>query len=172
MQAGFAPGLAGRLLNAFIIVVAGGIALFIAGQLMPRRWFDFDAFPYMDFAWEKGGAIYEKLKVRAWKDRVPDMSRIIPNMVKKKAALARDAEAMERLVRETCVAECVHVLLIIIICPMIGAAIGGWLGAACAFIYAAGNMLFVAIQRYNRPRLREILRRMEAKEKKSGKRGR
>lgn len=161
----FGHGLTGRLFTALFYGAVCGAISFVLGQLMPRRWFDFDAFPYRAFAWENGGSIYEKLRVRAWKDRVPDMSRIIPKMVKKKAALARDERSMERLVRETCVAELVHWALIIIASPIIGVKVGGWLGAVIAVLYAAGNLLFVIIQRYNRPRLAEILRRMKERNK-------
>jgi glycosyl-4,4'-diaponeurosporenoate acyltransferase len=161
----FAPHLHGRLLTALIIGAVCGVISFVTGQMLPRGRFDYDAFPYRAFKWEKGGAIYEKIRVRAWKDRLPDMSRIIPKMVKKKASLARDERAMERLVQETCVAEFVHWLLIIIASPIIGVKVGGLLGAIVAVLYALGNMLFVIIQRYNRPRLREILRRMEERQK-------
>lgn len=156
-----ASGILGKLLAALIVGAAGGILSFVIGQSLPRKWFDFDAFPYRDFAWENGGRVYEKVKVRSWKDRVPDMSKFVPGMVKKKASLARNSSSMERLVRETCVAEAVHWALILIVAPVMGI-FAGWL---IALLYAVGNLLFVVIQRYNRPRLREILRRMEMRKR-------
>lgn len=157
--------LLGRLLMALIIGAAGGVLSFAIGQSLPRKWFDFDRFPYKDFSWEKGGRIYEKVKVRAWKDRVPDMSRFVPGMVKKKAALARNSMSMERLIREMCVAEAVHMALIFAVSPVMAHFVGGALGTVIAALYALGNLLFVIIQRYNRPRLREILRRMEMRKR-------
>lgn len=153
------------MLTAIVISVVGGILSLIVGQLLPRRWFDYDAFPFRAFKWENGGRIYEKLKVRAWKDHVPDMSLIIPKMVKKKAALARTSKAMDRLIRETCVSEFIHWLLEICICAAVCIKVRGALGAILAAIYAVGNLLFIIIQRYNRPRLRQILRRMEERER-------
>ena len=154
-------GLPGVLLDAAVIAAVGGLISFAIGQSLPRRWFDFEAFPYRDFAWEKKGKIYNRVRVHRWKDWVPDMSRFVPFMVKKKAALARTPEAMARLIRETCVAEVVHWGLIAIVSPIIACASGGTLGAVLGTAYGVGNLSFVIIQRYNRPRLREILRRME-----------
>jgi glycosyl-4,4'-diaponeurosporenoate acyltransferase len=159
----FLRGLPGALLDAALIVVAGGLISFAIGQSLPRKWFDFDAFPYRDFRWERKGKIYDRVRVHQWKDWMPDMSRFVPFMVKKKAALARTPETMARLIRETCVAEVVHWGLIVLVSPAVAAAAGGALGAALGMAYGAGNLLFVIIQRYNRPRLREILRRMEAR---------
>ena len=133
------PGLGGGLLKALILGFIGGVLSFCVGQALPRRWFHPDAFPFRPFAWEKGGKIYERLGVRRWKDLLPDMSRIVPGVVKKKASLNRTPEAMALLVRETCEAEAVH--------------------------YVLGNLLFVIIQRYNRPRLAAIQKRLEMRRK-------
>lgn len=155
-----------RLIYAAIVAAAGGFASFLIGQLLPRSLYDPDKFPYRAFRWENGGHIYEKLGVHKWKDHVPDMSRIIPGMVKKKAALARTPESMLILVKETCGAELIHWLLIVFISPLVGQAFEGWMRAFAAGAYALGNLLFVIIQRYNRPRLMEIYRRMEMRRRK------
>lgn len=155
-----------RLIYAVIVAAAGGFALFLIGQLLPRSLYDPQKFPYRAFRWEKGGCIYEKLGVHKWKDHVPDMSRMIPGMVKKKAALARTPESMMILIKETCGAELIHWLLIIFISPLVGQALGGWLGTVAGGAYALGNLAFIIIQRYNRPRLMEIYRRMEMRRKK------
>jgi glycosyl-4,4'-diaponeurosporenoate acyltransferase len=154
-------GFPGVFLDAVLIATVGGFISFAIGQSLPRRWFDYDAFPYRDFAWEKKGKIYNSVRVHDWKDWVPDMSRFVPFMVKKKAALARTPEAMARLIRETCVAEVVHWGLIAVVSPIIACSSGGALGLTLGTAYGVGNLSFVIIQRYNRPRLREILTRME-----------
>ena len=74
------------------------------GQALPRRWFDPYQAPYRCRDWEQGGRVYNKLHIRRWKDRLPDMSRLMPDMVKKKLAAADPMS----LVQETCVAEAVH----------------------------------------------------------------
>lgn len=155
-----------RLIYAAIVAAAGGFALFLIGQLLPRSLYDPDKFPYRAFRWENGGHIYEKLGVHKWKDHMPDMSRIIPGMVKKKAALALTPESMLILIKETCGAEIIHWLLIIFISPLVGQAFEGWMRAFVGGAYALGNLLFVIIQRYNRPRLMEIYKRMEMRRSK------
>lgn len=149
------------LLAAVIIAVLGGFTFFLIGQSLPRRWFDPGAFIYRSRKWEKGGRIYERVYVRKWKDIVPDMSRIVPGVVKKKAALATDTKSMRRLIKETCVAELVHWLLILFITPMIFRAMRGFGGFIAAVIYIIGNLVFIIIQRYNRPRLVTLYKRME-----------
>ena len=160
---GFIASIPGRLLIGLIVGFIGGMLSFALGQMLPRRWFDPEAFPYRAHPWEKNGAVYEKLGVRLWKDHVPDMSRIIPKMVKKKAALAQTSHDMERLARETCVAETVHWALIVVMSPIVGISIGGILGRVIGVLYGLGNTLFIIIQRYNRPRLVRVLKRMERK---------
>ncbi len=154
------------IVSAVIIAALGGLLFFVIGQMLPREWFDPKSILYRCYKWERGGRIYHKLGVRHWKDSVPDMSRIIPGMVKKKAHLAGDARKMGRLIRETCVAELVHWLLIIFVSPMVYRTMRGFGGFLAAAIYALGNMIFIIIQRYNRPRLVEIQKRMEKRKEK------
>ena len=56
------------------------------------------------------------------------------------------------MIRETCVAEFIHVLLCIasLGCLRIWPGFGGF---CMAFLYTLGNIPFIMIQRYNRPRL-------------------
>lgn len=159
-------GLPGRFLDAVLVMALGGIVFFIIGQLLPRSIYNPDKFPYRLYKWENGGRTYQKLGVHLWKDHVPDMSRIIPGMVKKKAHMARTPENMWRLILETCGAEFIHDLLIICVTPFVYAAIRGLLGLLAAIAYALGNLAFVIIQRYNRPRLVEIYKRMEKRREK------
>lgn len=73
---------------------------------------------------------------------------------------------MALLVRETCVAEAVHWALIVCVTPILAYAVPGLPGALIALCYALGNLLFVMIQRYNRPRLATIQKRLEMRRKK------
>ena len=155
-----------RLVAAVLITALGGFASFLFGQSLPRCWFDPEGAMFKCRPWEKGGKVYHKVWVHKWKDIVPDMSRIIPGVFKKKASIARSPELMGRLVLETCVAEFIHWLLIAIISPAVFVALGGWEGALAAAVYALGNLVFVIIQRYNRPRLVEIHKRMEKRREK------
>ena len=53
------------------------------GQALPRRWFDGGRFPYRCYKWEKQGKLYTRIGIERWKKLVPDMSRFLPDMVKK-----------------------------------------------------------------------------------------
>jgi len=154
-----------RLLYVVLIIAASGVLSFIIGECLPRRLFHADKFPYRAFKWERGGKIYINTGVRRWKDIVPDMSKIVPGVVKKKAFAAATAEGMRRLVAETCVAEFIHVMLIIIVTPLLVIFGKGAFGIICAVLNALGNLMFVIIQRYNRPRLVAQAERMEKREK-------
>lgn len=135
------------------------------GQALPRRWFDGGRFPYACYKWEKQGKLYTRIGVDRWKTLVPDMSRILPDMVKKRVEpTAVTAAQTAVLVQETCVAEAVHTAssLLGLICLWLWP---GWGGAAVWLVwFLLGNLPFILIQRYNRPRLmrlRDLLQRRE-----------
>ena len=75
-----------QLLRFLLTAAVMGLLAHIIGEALPRRWFRAEAFPYRAYAWEQNGKFYQKLGIRAWKDRLPDMSRLMPDMVKKKLA--------------------------------------------------------------------------------------
>lgn len=148
------------LLYCVIYIAAIGIASHFIGNAFPRRWFRAEKFPYRSAEWEREGQIYTKLGVRRWKDKVPDMSKICGDMVRKEVAARPTAESVRVLIQESCVAECVHALLAVFSMPVVvfwpGA--GGWIVWGLCVM---GNLVFVVIQRYNRPRLLKMLRRLE-----------
>lgn len=138
-----------------------GLASQLIGMSLPRRLFDRDGFLFRARGFEKGGRIYERLGIRRWKDKVPDMSRIVKSMEPKSIKTAFSAEAADRMIRETCVAELTHLLLALLGFPCVLLWQGwGWLAWG---LYALGNMPFVMIQRYNRPRYVAVLKRYEAR---------
>lgn len=151
-----------KLLQCAAYVTVIGILSNPIGNLLPRSWFRADRFPYRCFCWERNGKIYEKLHIRAWKDRVPDMSKHVRSMVRKKISARPSAESMDRLVRETCVAESVHWVLMVLSLGVlkIWKGLGGWL---CYLLCVLGNLPFIIIQRYNRPRLVRTLNRLQAR---------
>lgn len=138
-------------LFAFIVIVVGALA-FVGGELLPRKNFDYTAFPYRPFKWEKGGRIYEKLHIRKWKDHVPDMSKHVKTMFAKEIVSPRDPEYTRRLILETCVAELTHNVLILL-SPIFPQYMTGVYADIAMLVYALGNVPFILIQRYNRPRL-------------------
>ncbi len=156
------PVLVGQFFKfAFIVVVIGSMA-FPFGQLLPRKNFDYRHFPFAPFVWEKNGAIYQRINIQFWKDKLPDMSQHVKSAFTKKIKVFRDSEYLETLVLETCVAEFVHWVLILV-SPLFLIFMDSpwnWLWMA---LYILGNVPFILIQRYNRPRLVTLLAMQERK---------
>ena len=132
-----------------------GVASFFVGRLLPKSWFHADRFPYRCAPWET--KLYRALRVHAWQDKVPDMSRIVPKLIPAKKLEGDFRAQLPRMIEETCVAECIHFLLM----PLGLYALRLWPGAGGALFAAVyilfGNLPFLIIQRYNRPRLVRLL---------------
>lgn len=142
------------------------IAGFIAGRLLPGRWFHWDRFPYKTRPFEQDGRIYLKLRVTKWKDRAPDMSRIFPRLMPPKKLRGRmQPEDLVVMLRENCIAEMIHLLLIFAALPCIAIWPAG--GTILFLAYAVlGNLPFIIIQRYNRPRLVCLYKRLLREDRK------
>ena len=149
-------------LRCALHVSVAGVLMRYLGNLYDRNWFLWDKFPFRPFSWEKSGWLYRKLRVRAWKDRMPDASKRHKDMYEKKVSIRPDRENLRRLIQETCVAEIVHYQLIFLSLPLfkIWTGLGG---AICFALCVVGNLIFAIIQRYNRPRLIKALERLERK---------
>lgn len=146
---------------ALYLSVLGAVFHFL-GNAYPRERFLPDRYPYRCQEWEQEGRIYRRIGVHRWKDYMPDSSRFCSYMYRKKVLPGGDAENLRRLVQETCVAELVHYQLIVFSLPVIRF-YPGWGGWVIWGLCIVGNLLFVVIQRYNRPRLQRALKRAEGK---------
>ena len=160
--------------NAFIkfvfFVAIVGIISNIVGVLTNRDRIEPRRFPFGPFNWERGGRIYDRMRVSRWKTKVPDMSKILPYLYKKKISGRPNPEHIMMLIKETCIAEAVHSGMIIV-SPLIYVYIGGWWGVAFAAVYAVGNLPYVIIQRYNRPLLIGLYDRLVARQQKKSMEG-
>lgn len=149
------------LLRCVIYMAFTGIAAFILGRLLPKCWFRGDAFPFRCRMWEQ--KLYKALHVKVWQDKVPDMSRLLPALMPPKKLTADTFSDLPRMIQETCVAEFIHVLLSLtgLACLSIWPGIGG---AILTAVYVLlGNVPFIIIQRYNRPRLQKLLAMQQRK---------
>ena len=133
-----------------------GFLFFLVGRTLPRRWFQEDCFPYKSYKFENDGKIYIKTGIRKWKNKLPDMSRIFPSIIPAKRINGDFSNKAPLLVEETRIAEHIHYVLIIagFFCMKIWKGIGGII---VSLLFAAGNIPFIMIQRYNRPKLIKIL---------------
>ncbi len=110
-------------------------------------------------AFEHGGRWYQRrLRIRSWKDRVPEKGDLFRGGFSKRHLVDRSGPHLERFVRETRRAEMVHWSnlaagpLFLIWCPPL---LGG-----CMIVFGVvAHLPFIMIQRYNRERLRSILAR-------------
>ncbi len=161
----FARAVGMQMLLSVLVIAGLGILAHIVGEALPRRWFDPEKFPYRAYPWEKNGKFYEKLGVRRWKDRMPDKSRWVKGTYTKTLTNQSNPESLRHLLKETCVAECIHWILLLL-SPVVLLFTRGTAAIMITVVYALSNFPFIIIQRYNRPRLRILLeRRLRAKRK-------
>lgn len=152
-------------LNAVTYLALIGVLLFLAGRAVPKSWFPYSRFPFRPWGFERGGAVYQNIGIRKWKSTFPDMSVLLPKWLpSKRMPPAADAAHLELMVQETCIAESVHMLLAVLGfgCVFLWPCAGGW---GMAVLYALGNLPYICIQRYNRPKLAVLLRKMREKDR-------
>ena len=158
-----------RFLYSILYLLLLGILCFPMGRLLAKISFLADCFPFRSFPFERKGKLYEKIGIRNWQSKAPDISKLIPGIVPRKEIPKRpDAEALRRMINETCVAELTHVLL----CLAGIALLWVWPGAGGLILFVVyfllGNVPFILIQRYNRPRLQKLFHAAEKREHHDG----
>jgi glycosyl-4,4'-diaponeurosporenoate acyltransferase len=125
---------------------------------LPITRFDPNRPLYLTYPWEKNGKIYEKLlRVRLWKEKVPEGGKLYPNTFSLKRLASLDLDYLERWLRESCRAEFCHWLLMLpgLLFFLWNDVMVGWLMVGYAVL---NNILPIAMQRFNRPRIRRMIR--------------
>lgn len=145
-----------------------GLLCFPFGRLLKKHDFIYTSFPFTSLPCERYGKVYEQIGIRKWQKAVPDVSRMFPSVAPRKAIDARMSTAeIEDMIQETCVAELTHLLLCAAGIPLFWI----WPGAGGCIMFALdivfGNLPFILIQRYNRPRLLRYMRLTEARERRN-----
>jgi len=102
--------------------------------------------------WEDSGRFYRRLGIRRWKELLPEAGALYRGGFNKSRLISADRAHLERFLSETNRAELSHWLTFIS-----GASFflwnPWWVGLFMMGYAAATNLPFIAIQRYNRPRL-------------------
>lgn len=149
-----------KLLKCAIYLALTGTVGFLVGRIIPKRWLKPDKGLFRSFTFEQNGAIYEKLGIRKWHKRLPDMSRILPFMMPAKNLSGDYEERLPVMIQETCVAEVVHIAVSILglYCLRIWPGVGGVTVTAIHIVLL--NLPFILIQRYNRPRLIRLQKKL------------
>lgn len=141
-----------NLLYTVLYIAFLGIASHFIGEAIPHRFLNPSVFPFKEYPFEKKAKFYESLKIKRWKSSLPDMSRVLGDMMPKKVNRKMDSKTVDMLARETCRAEIVHIGLCIFAFPIYFI----WhntVGLFLSIIYISANLPFIMIQRYNRPNL-------------------
>ncbi len=127
----------------------------------PRSSFNPETGCYRLRKFEKGGKIYERLGVKAWKGWLPDAGDFFKPGFPKKKLKESSREYLEVFYLETCRAEFAHWL------TMAGAPVfllwNEWWVELIMLGYAlVVNVPCIIVQRYNRGRLSRILKKMHS----------
>ena len=107
-------------------------------------------------------AVYEKLKVKQWKRRMPtyDPALFDPRL-----------HTWEEIVQAMCQAELVHETIVVLsFVPIVA---GVWFGEYPVFVITSAlaamlDLMFVMVQRYNRQRVIKLMKYKEGKSRKDG----
>ncbi len=104
---------------------------------------------------EKGGDVYRRLGIRRWKRYLPDAGGFAGGQ-RKRPGRSRDPDVWARLADETRRAERVHWLTLVVL-PVLLVFNRGTLALAMVAYAVVANGPCIAVQRYNRARLAELL---------------
>ena len=149
-----------NLLRCTVYLVVVATTGFLIGRILPKSWINPEKGLFRTFSFEKNGAIYEKLGIRKWHKKLPDMSHILPCMMPAKELSGNYCERLPEMIRETCVAEVINVAVSIagLHCLRLWPGLGGVVVTGINIFVL--NFPFVLIQRYNRPRLMRLERKV------------
>jgi glycosyl-4,4'-diaponeurosporenoate acyltransferase len=137
---------------------------------LPENLFEHTRWIFKERKWEKGGAVYQRLfKIKRWKDSLPELGDFIKSIFPKKEIASLDKKYLKKYVVETCRAELCHWSIILTVFL-----VSFWSDSAMrtyVFLLALVlNLPYIFIQRYNRPRVINLLSRDTIKEERLKKR--
>ncbi len=109
---------------------------------------------------ELDGRRFARLRVKRWKDRLPEAGSFFAGGFSKRRVVSRDPAYLERFVVETRRAEVTH-WLVMAIAPVFVLWNPWWMVTImCAYAFVA-NVPCLVVQRYNRARLYRVLERQK-----------
>ena len=154
------------LINVVAVIAVDGLYAFLIRRL-PEKWFGHERRFFQVSAKEK--KFYEKLKIRKWKDKVPELGQFT-NFHKNKVAEPRNNVYLERYMLEAAYGEVIHLagcflgFVIIFFYPL-----KYWLcfGFPVAVINLIMNILPYFILRYNFYKMKVLYRSNERKQRRA-----
>jgi glycosyl-4,4'-diaponeurosporenoate acyltransferase len=126
---------------------------------IPAKYFDPNRWWFRGREWERRGDFYrDVLRIDRWKGRLPSVNA--RNHFSKRYLAGTDPSYLRQFVIETCRGESNHLRAVLSVVPMrLWTPLELW--TVCFLIALIGNLPFILIQRYNRPRLQRALARVE-----------
>lgn len=152
------------MLKCAVYFAVTGLLSFFLGRVIPPNKMEWHRFPYKLYRIEREGLIYKRIGIHHWQNKVPDMSKVFPQLMPPKKMVATDKDSLLRMIQETCTAELTHIVLCVtgLYCINLWPGAGGITLAMLNI--ALFNLPFILIQRYNRPRLVRLYKRQIEKE--------
>jgi len=133
---------------------------------LPLDKLDYNRRSYQTWKWEKDGQIYQDIfKVKSWKDLLPSGAALYKGAYRIKHVADFSVEGVKIWLKESVRAEYCHRVMILpgILFFLWNEVSLGWVMVAYAVL---NNLIPIILQRYNRPRMRKLLARLEEIEQK------
>jgi glycosyl-4,4'-diaponeurosporenoate acyltransferase len=126
---------------------------------IPTHRFNPDGWLFRTRGWEKAGNLYQDcFKIKKWKEYLPDGTPLLGSRgFPKKKLQGKNPEYLKSFLRETCRAELTH-WLTLLFAPLFFFWNPLWVGFFMIFYALAENLPLIMAQRYNRARLRRIIK--------------
>ena len=136
-----------------------GIASGLGARALTAAFLARDTWLSRPRAFEDGGRFYQRrLRIRAWKDLLPEAGRTLGGDHSKAQLGSPDTASLERFVAETRRAEYVH-WVHVGAGPWFFLVLPPWGGLVMTAFGALVHLPFVCIQRYNRPSFQRVIER-------------
>lgn len=116
---------------------------------------------YRDYPWEKGGKFYDRIfHVHSWKRFIPGLGKFTSNKFSLQNLESANLDYLTAWLKESCRAEICHWVMIIpgFLFFLWNSVEVGWWMVAYAF---TNNLIPIIMQRYNRPRIRKMIKVLE-----------
>jgi glycosyl-4,4'-diaponeurosporenoate acyltransferase len=135
-----------------------GVVVGYGLQRLPRHRFADDSWLTRLRPWERSGRVWDGLRVRRWKDALPDAGGLFAGGFAKRELRRRDREYLLAFEAETRRAELVH-WIVLAVAPLFVLWNPLWLAAVMALYGVVANVPCIIVQRFNRGRLQRTLDR-------------
>lgn len=147
------------LINTLIFLLFSSVITFISERL-PDTIYRYNSWLFKEHKWEKKGQLYRHLlKVHVWKTFLPELSNFVKGVFPKKNLKEHSKEYLSKYIMESCKSEFTH--WVIIASSLIFRL---WAERQVSFgvfiIAIVLNLPYIIIQRYNRPRVIQVMEKM------------